>query len=63
MEQKIWNREKKLFLPSNCLKRPETAEEMFGKAWRFQAEYLEMFGKSLEKIWGRQGLASARVCV
>ena len=41
----------------------ETVEEMFGKAWRFQAEYLEMFGKSLEKIWSRQGLASARVCV
>jgi len=26
----------------------------FGKAWRLQAENLEMFGKSLEKAWNKQ---------
>jgi hypothetical protein len=28
---------------------------MFGKAWRFQAIDLEMFGLNLEKLAGRKG--------
>jgi len=36
----------------NPLKRPKTAKGIFGKAWRFQAENLEKFGASLEKLAG-----------
>ena len=37
--------------PLNPLKSLKTDEKSFGKVWRFQAENLEMFGKSLEKAW------------
>jgi hypothetical protein len=41
------------------LKRLKTGEEKFGKAWRFQAKSLEIFGKNLEKAWiaGAAGIA------
>ena len=49
--QEIWLQRKRLCSPCNPLKRLKIAERMFGKAWRFQAKNLEMFGKCLEKAW------------
>jgi hypothetical protein len=49
---KIWNRQKRLFAPDNPLKFHNTAKGIFGKACRFQAKNLEMFGAGLEKFAG-----------
>jgi hypothetical protein len=45
--------------PHNPLKRLKTANRIFGKAWRFQAENLEMFGDSKHFPWKGLPLAPA----
>ena len=41
---------KRVFPPHNPLQSHKTAKGILGKAWRFQAENLEKFGKKLGKI-------------
>jgi hypothetical protein len=48
--QEIWNQRKRLFSSRNPLKRLKTAKRIVGKAWRFQAKNLEMFGVDLENL-------------
>jgi len=46
-ERKVWNQRRKPFSPCNLLILHKTAKEIFGKAWRFQAENLEKLDKKL----------------
>jgi hypothetical protein len=53
--RKFGDIEKPLAAPRNPLKSLKTANEMFGKAWRFQAIDLEMLGVDLEILAGAGG--------
>jgi hypothetical protein len=64
MSEKAWNRGKRPCGDANPLKSPKTAKGIFGKVWRFQAESLEIFGNSLEKLaaYARPSPAAASAC-
>ncbi len=58
--ENIWRLKKALAAPRNPLKSLKTAKGIFGKACRFQAENLEMFGVDLEKFGARKRYATRR---